>query len=80
MFGKVTNNRINWFSCLVCRYWWFGWSMMWNISYALNLPLNRIAYKYASEGATDKMHVANVIGTLIGFACRFIPAVIVLTS
>ena len=55
--------------------------MMWNISYALNLPLNRIAYKYASEGATDKMHVANVIGgQLIGFACRFIPAVIVLTS
>ena len=47
----------------------------------LNLPLNRIANKYAEAGETGKMYVPNVVcGQLIGFACRFIPAVIVLTS
>lgn len=55
--------------------------LMWNVSYALNLPLNRIAHKYAEEGNTKKMWVPNVLfGQLIGFACRFIPAIIVLTS
>ena len=55
--------------------------LMWNLSYALNLPLNRIANKYAEAGETGKMYVPNVVcGQLIGFACRFIPAVIVLTS
>ncbi len=55
--------------------------LMWNVSYALNLPLNRIAHKYAEEGNTSKMYIPNmVLGQLIGFACRFIPAVIVLTS
>lgn len=55
--------------------------LMWNVSYALNLPLNRIAHKYAEEGNTKKMWVPNLLfGQLIGFACRFIPAIIVLTS
>ena len=55
--------------------------MMWNVSYALNLPLNRVAQKYAEEGATDKMWIPNVaLGQVIGFACRFIPAVIILSS
>ena len=55
--------------------------IMWNISYALNLPLNRVANKYAEAGETKKMFIPNlVLGQLIGFACRFIPAVIVLTS
>lgn len=55
--------------------------LMWNVSYALNLPLNRIANKYAEAGETKKMFIPNVVcGQLIGFACRFIPAVIVLTS
>lgn len=55
--------------------------LMWNVSYALNLPLNRIAHKYADEGNTKKMWVPNLLfGQLIGFACRFIPAIIVLTS
>ena len=55
--------------------------MMWNVSYALNLPLNRVAQKYAEEGATDKMWIPNVaLGQIIGFACRFIPAVIILSS
>lgn len=55
--------------------------LMWNVSYALNLPLNRIAHKYAEEGNTAKMYIPNmVLGQCIGFACRFIPAIIVLTS
>ena len=55
--------------------------IMWNISYALNLPLNRVANKYAQAGETKKMYIPNlVLGQSIGFACRFIPAVIVLTS
>ena len=55
--------------------------IMWNISYALNLPLNRVANKYAEAGEAKKMYIPNlVLGQLIGFACRFIPAVVVLTS
>ncbi len=55
--------------------------IMWNISYALNLPLNRVANKYAKEGATKKMFIPNVVlGQAIGFVCRFIPAILVLTS
>lgn len=55
--------------------------IMWNVSYALNLPLNRIANKYAEAGETKKMYIPNVVGgQLIGFACRFIPAVLVLTT
>ena len=55
--------------------------LMWNVSYALNLPLNRLANKYAEAGETKKMYIPNVIGgQAIGFACRFIPAVIILTS
>lgn len=55
--------------------------LVWNLSYALNLPLNRIAHKYAEAGDTKKMFIPNVVfGQLIGFACRFIPAVLLLTS
>ncbi|MDR1930353.1 MAG: PTS sugar transporter subunit IIC [Treponema sp.] len=55
--------------------------LMWNFSYALNLPLNRAANRYAQAGETKKMFIPNVVfGQLIGFACRFIPAVIVLSS
>jgi len=55
--------------------------LMWNVSYALNLPLNRVAQKYAEAGETKKMFIPNVVlGQIIGFLCRFIPAVIVLTS
>ena len=55
--------------------------IMWNIAYALNLPLNVVAHKYAKAGQTKKMYIPNlVLGQLIGFACRFIPAVILLTS
>ena len=55
--------------------------LMWNVSYALNLPLNRVAARYAAAGETKKMFIPNVVlGQIIGFLCRFIPAVIVLTS
>lgn len=53
--------------------------LMWNISYALNIPLNRVAAKYVEAGDTKHMFVPNVLfGQLIGFACRFIPALLVL--
>lgn len=55
--------------------------LMWNVSYACNLPLNRVAQKFAEEGNTKKMYVPNLVyGQLIGFACRFIPAIIVLST
>ena len=55
--------------------------MVWNLSYALNLPLNRLANKYAEAGETGKMYIPNVVcGQLIGLACRFSPAVILLTT
>ena len=55
--------------------------MVWNLSYALNLPLNRLANNYAEAGETGKMYIPNVVcGQLIGLACRFIPAVILLTT
>lgn len=55
--------------------------IMWNVSYALCLPLNRIASGYAREGETKKMYIPNMVfGQLIGFACRFIPAVILLLT
>ncbi len=54
---------------------------MWNVSYALNLVLNRWADKVAEEGEVRKMWMPSVLGgQLIGFACRFIPAVIVLLA
>ena len=31
--------------------------MVWNLSYALNLPLNRLANKYAEAGETGKMYI-----------------------
>lgn len=55
--------------------------VVWNLSYALNLPLNRVAARYAEAGETGKMVIPNVVmGQSIGFLCRFVPAVIVLTS
>ncbi len=52
---------------------------MWNLSYALNIFINRYAQKAADEGETKKMAVANLaFGQGIGFLLRFVPAVIVL--
>ena len=59
----------------------FVGQLMWNLSYACNLPLNLVAERYAKEGDAKKMYIPNtVLGQLIGFACRFIPAVILLFS
>ena len=54
-------------------------SQSWNFSYALNLPINRVAQRYAEAGDTGHMWVPNVLlGQTIGFLCRFVPAMIVL--
>lgn len=54
---------------------------MWNLSYALNIFLNRIAQKGAEEGDTKKMGLANVVGgQAIGFVLRFVPALVVLLT
>jgi len=54
---------------------------MWNVHYALDVFLNRWAERVAARGDTKRMWMPNVIGgQLIGFACRFIPAVVVLLA
>lgn len=55
--------------------------VMWNILYAINLPLNRVAAKIAQAGDTEHMYVPNlVMGQTLGFLCRFIPALIILST
>lgn len=52
---------------------------MWNLSYALNLLINRIAQKGADDADPKKIAFANAgLGNMIGFGCRFIPALIIL--
>lgn len=54
---------------------------MWNVHYALDVVLNRWAERIAARGDTKKMWMPNVLGgQLIGFACRFIPAIMVLLA
>lgn len=54
---------------------------MWNVHYSLDVVLNRWAERIAAKGDTKRMWMPNIIGgQLIGFACRFIPAVIVLVA
>lgn len=54
---------------------------MWNLNYALNLSVNRVAYKGAEEADPKKIAFANAgLGNLIGFATRFIPALIILMT
>ena len=54
---------------------------MWNVHYALDVFINRWANKIAESGDTKKMWMPNVIGgQVIGFLCRFVPAVIVLSA
>lgn len=54
---------------------------MWNVNYALNLSVNRIAYQGAEEANPRKIAFANAgLGNLIGFATRFIPALIILAT
>ncbi len=54
---------------------------MWNITYALDLLVNRVSAAGAAEGNSKKVAMANgVLGNLIGFACRFIPAMVILMT
>lgn len=54
---------------------------MWNIHYALDVFVNRWANKIAEDGDTKKMWMPNIIGgQCIGFICRFVPAIIVLSA
>lgn len=54
---------------------------MWNVHYALDVFVNRWANKIAEAGDTKKMWMPNIIGgQAIGFLCRFVPAVIVLSA
>ena len=54
---------------------------MWNVHYALDVFVNRWANKIAESGETKKRWMPNIIGgQIIGFLCRFVPAVIVLTA
>jgi PTS system mannose-specific IIC component len=53
--------------------------LVWNVTYALNIPLNRVAAKYAEAGDTKRMYVPNVVlGQTIGFIFRFVPAMLIL--
>ncbi|MBE6104208.1 MAG: PTS sugar transporter subunit IIC [Erysipelotrichaceae bacterium] len=82
MFGKGAGpSELIGYAVLFAGIGGFVGQLMWNLSYALNLPLNRLAKKYADAGDTKHMYIPNVVGgQLIGFACRFIPAVIVLSA
>lgn len=54
---------------------------MWNVHYSLDVVINRWAERIAAKGDTKRMWMPNIIGgQLIGFACRFIPAVIILMA
>jgi len=54
---------------------------MWNLVYALDLSVNRVAMAGAEEDNPKKIVFANgVLGNLIGFVCRFIPALVILLT
>ena len=54
---------------------------MWNVHYALDVVLNRWAERIALNGDAKHMWMPNVLGgQAIGFICRFVPALIVLTA
>lgn len=54
---------------------------MWNLTYALDLSCNRISTKGAEEGNSRKIAFANAgMGNIIGFVCRFFPALIILMT
>ena len=52
---------------------------MWNLSYALNLSINRVTHRAALEANGKAIALGNAgLGNLIGFICRFVPAIIIL--
>jgi len=54
---------------------------MWNLVYALDLACNRIAQNGAENDNPKMMALANLAaGNIIGFLCRFIPALVILVT
>lgn len=54
---------------------------MWNLTYGFDLIVNRISMKGAEEGNPRKIAFVNAgLGNIIGFVCRFIPAIIILLT
>ncbi len=54
---------------------------MWNLVFALDLACSRVALQGAEEDNPRKMAFANAgLGNLIGFVCRFIPALVILLT
>lgn len=54
---------------------------MWNMTYGLDLICNRISMSGAEEGNRRKIAFGNAgLGNIIGFVCRFIPALIILLT
>lgn len=54
---------------------------MWNLVYVLDLACNRVAMKGAEEDNPRKIAFANVgLGNMIGFVCRFVPALVILCT
>ena len=54
---------------------------MWNMVYAVDLAVNRVAMKGAQAGDAKKIAFANAgLGNLIGFVFRFIPALAILLT
>jgi PTS system mannose-specific IIC component len=54
---------------------------MWNMTYGLNLIVNRVSMKGAEEANPRKIAFANAgLGNIIGFVCRFVPALIILST
>lgn len=54
---------------------------MWNLVFALDLICNRVSQKAAENDNPRMMAFANAgLGNIIGFVCRFIPALIILLT
>ena len=54
---------------------------MWNLVYTLDLSCNRVAQRGAETDNPRLIAFANVgLGNMIGFVCRFIPALVILTT
>ena len=54
---------------------------MWNLVYVLDLSCNRVAQRGAESDNPRLIAFANAgLGNLIGFVCRFVPALIILLT
>jgi PTS system mannose-specific IIC component len=54
---------------------------MWNLVYALDLACNRFSQRGAESDNKRLLAFANVgLGNIIGFVCRFIPALVILVT